>query len=111
MLEAAKSMFSKLLEETNDDLDRALQPSQRERKLLFSCRDMSEIPCPPTEAATEIPCSHCETEKEVIRFCSETISPSREPLEYVASGNYHGCKNNYSFDALQAYCFGINIKL
>ena len=25
--------------------------------------------------------------------------------------DYHGCKNNYSFDALQAYCFGINIKL
>ena len=24
---------------------------------------------------------------------------------------YHGCKNNYSFDALQAYCLGINIKL
>ena len=24
---------------------------------------------------------------------------------------YHLCKNNYSFDALQAYCFGINIKL
>ena len=26
-------------------------------------------------------------------------------------GWYHLCKNNYSFDALQAYCFGINIKL
>ena len=24
---------------------------------------------------------------------------------------YHLCKNNYSFDALQAYCFGIYIKL
>ena len=24
---------------------------------------------------------------------------------------YHLCENNYSFDALQAYCFGINIKL
>ena len=25
--------------------------------------------------------------------------------------SYHGCENNYSFGALQAYCFGINIKL
>ena len=24
---------------------------------------------------------------------------------------YHLAENNYSFDALQAYCFGINIKL
>ena len=24
---------------------------------------------------------------------------------------YHLAKNNYSFDALQAYCFGINLKL
>ena len=24
---------------------------------------------------------------------------------------YHCGKNNYSFDALQAYCFGINLKL
>ena len=26
-------------------------------------------------------------------------------------GGYHLAQNNYSFDALQAYCFGINIKL
>ena len=26
-------------------------------------------------------------------------------------GVYHLGQNNYSFDALQAYCFGINIKL
>ena len=25
--------------------------------------------------------------------------------------DYHAGGNNYSFDALQAYCFGINIKL
>ena len=25
--------------------------------------------------------------------------------------SYHLGQNNYSFDALQAYCFGINIKL
>ena len=25
--------------------------------------------------------------------------------------DYHCGQNNYSFDALQAYCFGINIKL
>ena len=31
MLEAAKCMFSKLLEETNDDLDRALQPQETNR--------------------------------------------------------------------------------
>ena len=24
---------------------------------------------------------------------------------------YHLCKNNYSFDALQAYCFGINLNM
>ena len=34
------------------------------------------------KAATELPCSHSETESEVIRSCSETTSPSREPLEY-----------------------------
>ena len=28
-----------------------------------------------------------------------------------SADDYHCCKNNYSFDALQAYCFGINIKL
>ena len=27
------------------------------------------------------------------------------------SREYHCGKNNYSFDALQAYCFGINLKL
>ena len=31
MLETAKSMFSKFLEETNDDLDRALQPQEDQR--------------------------------------------------------------------------------
>ena len=34
------------------------------------------------------PFSHSETENEVIRSCSETVSPSREPLEY-ASGDCH----------------------
>ena len=42
-------------------------------------------------------CSRTETssrptlrqKNEVIRSCSETISPSREPLECVASGDYH----------------------
>ena len=29
-------------------------------------------------------------------------------VEFVA---YHLLQNNYSFDALQAYCFGINLKL
>ena len=29
----------------------------------------------------------------------------------TATSTYHLGGNNYSFDALQAYCFGINIKL
>ena len=89
-------MFSKLMEETNDDLGRALQPQEDRRAQATgngSRRSRAETscktPCPPTEAATEIPCSHSETENEVIRSCSETISPSREPLEYVASGDCH----------------------
>ena len=38
----------------------------------------SRSPRPPTKAATKIPCSRSETENDVIRCCSETISPSRE---------------------------------
>ena len=33
-----------------------------------------------------------------------------EALSHLPSA-YHLTENNYSFDALQAYCFGINIKL
>ena len=32
-------------------------------------------------------------------------------LHDVLHDAYHLAENNYSFDALQAYCFGINIKL
>ena len=32
-------------------------------------------------------------------------------LVMLTAMGYHLAKNNYSFDALQAYCFGINIKL
>ena len=31
--------------------------------------------------------------------------------EEEAGYDYHLAENDYSFDALQAYCFGINIKL
>ena len=37
--------------------------------------------------------------------------PATEGGDSGATRRYHLCKNNYSFDALQAYCFGINIKL
>ena len=30
---------------------------------------------------------------------------------YKVHDEYHLAENNYSFDALQAYCFGINVKL
>ena len=82
----AKCMFSKLLEETNDDLDRALQPQEEHRARATGngsrcsrAETSSESPCTSTEAVTVMPCSHFETEIEVIRSCSETISPSREP--------------------------------
>ena len=87
---------SACLEETNDDLDRALQPQEDRRaqrtgngSRCSRTETSSRSLCPPTKAATETPCSHSETENEVIRSCSETISPSREPLEYVAAGDYH----------------------
>ena len=69
-----RQTVSKLLEETNDDLDRALQPHEDHRTQATgngsrcSCAETSsKSPCPLTEAATEIPCSHFETEIEVIR--------------------------------------------
>ena len=48
-----------------------------------------------------------------------TCNPSAHSRLRSTSGNfaerasltYHLGQNNYSFDALQAYCFGINIKL
>ena len=43
---------------------------------------------PPTVTATKIPFSHSEIENELICSCSETVSLSREPLEY-ARGDYH----------------------
>ena len=96
MLEAAKSIFSKLLEETNDDLDRAQQPQEDQRAQATGnesrcSRHETSSKCryPPTMTASEIPYSHFETEIEVNRSCSETISPSRVPLKYVASGDYH----------------------
>ena len=92
MFEAANSMFPKLLKKTNDDLDRALQPQEDHRAQATGngsrcsrAETSSESLCPPTEAATEIHCSHFET----VRSCSETINPSRDPLEYVASGDCH----------------------
>ena len=92
MLEAAKSMFSKLLEETNDDLDRALQPQEDHRaqangneSRCSRAETSSKSPCPPTEAVTEIPCSHFETNRSDPFLLRERIIPSREPLELVLS--------------------------
>ena len=38
------------------------------------------------------------------------LTDDEELMELVTT-MYHCGQNNYSFDALQAYCFGINIKL
>ena len=88
MLEATKSMFSKLLEETNDDLDRALQPQEDHRAQATGngsrcspAETSSDSPRPHSEVATEIPCSHFETEIEVIRSCSETTSLIRDYVQ------------------------------
>ena len=40
--------------------------------------------------------------------CSASFSVS---VVLAVASTYHCGENNYSFDALQAYCFGINIKL
>ena len=32
-------------------------------------------------------------------------------VEVLSAPEYHRAENNYSFDALQAYCFGIHIKM
>ena len=94
MLEAAKNMLSELLEETNDDLDRALQPQEDQQPLgteaaVLVPRHRAKVIIFLRRQRLKIHCSHSETEVEVIRSCSETISPSREPLEYVASVDYH----------------------
>ena len=57
--------------------------------VLLAPRDRAEVLVLLRRQRTEIPCSHFGTENEVIRSCSETISPSRGPLEYVADGDYH----------------------
>ena len=45
-------------------------------------------------------------------FLSRSVELTAQWNRILAIGPlYHGCENNYSFDALQAYCFGINIKL
>ena len=45
-----------------------------------------------------------------LALCGHIILPEFE-CTLVGPGQYHLGGNNYSFDALQAYCFGINIKL
>ena len=44
---------------------------------------------------------------------AESMTNASQPVSHqpIQKHQYHGCENNYSFDALQAYCFGINIKL
>ena len=96
MVEAAKCMFLKLLEEANDDLDRAtLQPHEDHRahatvniSRCFRTKTPSGSPCSSTESATERSCSDPETENEVLRSSSETISPSHGPLDYVVDGDF-----------------------
>ena len=97
MVEASKCMFFSLLEEADDDLDRAiLQPQEdhrahatENRRRCSRTKTSSGSPCSLAEAATELPSSHFETEIEVIRSCSETITPSSELLECVVSGDCH----------------------
>ena len=62
MVEAANCMFFKLLEEENDDLDRALQPQEDRnaqatgnRSRCSRTETSSGSLCPPTKATTEIP--------------------------------------------------------
>ena len=73
MIEAAKCMFHKLLGEASDDLDRVTLQS-REDLRAESTRNTRR-------------CSRAETASEVFRSRSETISPSRGPLEHVADGD------------------------
>ena len=97
MVEAAKCMFFKLLEGANDDLDRAiLQPQEDHRahatgngSRCSHTKTSSESLCSLTEAATQIPHSHLETENEVLCSGSETMSLSHVPLDHVAEGDFH----------------------
>ena len=96
MVEAAKCMFFNLLGDANDDLDRAiLQPHENHRahatgnvSRCSRTKPSSGSPCSPTESATEKSCFHPETENEVLRASSETISPSHGPLEHVVDGDF-----------------------
>ena len=97
MVEAAKCMFLKMVEEANDDLGRAIPQPQEDHRVHATgkrnrcCRTKtsSGSPCPPLEAATRIPCSHLDTENEVLHSSSKTISPSHGPLKHVAEGDFH----------------------
>ena len=90
-------MLFNLLEEANDDLDRAiLQPqgdhrarAAENRSRCSRTKTSSGRPCSLREAATENSCSHPETENEVLRSSSKTISPSHGPLEHVADDDFH----------------------
>ena len=44
---------------------------------------------------------------------TEHVHESLPSEHYVGNvlSDYHSRENDYSFDALQTYCFGINIKL
>ena len=83
MLEAAKNIFSELLEETNDDLDRALTttrrptcPSRWERKPLFLCRDIEHKSLSSHGGQRlKIHCSHSETEDRSDPFLLQDNQP------------------------------------
>ena len=49
-----------------------------------------------------------EREERTI-FATEKGKKKFRAVQRRCGPEYHGCDNNYSFDALPAYCFGINI--
>ena len=99
MIEAAKHMYHKLLEKASDDLER-VTPQTRESLHAEATRNKRRCPrpetsneksCPRAKAPSERPCSPAETLVETP--CSrsrdsETISPSRGPLEQVRYGEW-----------------------
>ena len=82
-------MFFNLLGDANDDLDRAtVQPHENHR--AHATVNVSR--CSRTKTSSGSPdrksCFHPETENEVLRASSETISPSHGPLEHVVDGDF-----------------------
>ena len=77
MAEAAKCMSSKLLEETNDDLDRALQPQEDHRAQASGIGSR----CSRTEASSRSPC--------LSSYSRSTLFTSPVSLGHVLSERKH----------------------